>query len=201
MVAKRRTVVTFGLALGPRVSKVSTVTGIGGILVAKRRSVVTFGLALGRRASKASVITGLGKDPAPNAELSSLLDGCCVLAIQKRQQSQGSGGPGREMQNCRRFWTCVRSPRLKTRQSQILGGAWARNAELSSLLDLRRVAKRRTVVTLLTRVRFSCFRSVNNHRARKGPGRPMHNCRHLWTRVGSSHCWSRNAESGVEERG
>ena len=30
MVTKRRTVVTFGLAVGPRVSEVSTVTGIGG---------------------------------------------------------------------------------------------------------------------------------------------------------------------------
>ena len=34
VVAKRRTVITFGLALGRRVSKVSTFTEIGGVLVA-----------------------------------------------------------------------------------------------------------------------------------------------------------------------
>ena len=48
---KCRTVVTFGLAFGLRVSTVSTVTGIGGVLVAKRRIVVTFGLAFGPRVS------------------------------------------------------------------------------------------------------------------------------------------------------
>ena len=46
VVAKRRTVVTFGLASCRRVSKVSTVIGIGGVVVAKRRTVVTFWLCL-----------------------------------------------------------------------------------------------------------------------------------------------------------
>ena len=49
VVAKRRTVITFGLVSGLRVSKVSTVTGIAGGVVAKRRTVVTFGLASGER--------------------------------------------------------------------------------------------------------------------------------------------------------
>ena len=49
VVAKRRTAVTFGLVLRLRVSKVSTVTGIGGVVVAKPRIVVTFGLASGER--------------------------------------------------------------------------------------------------------------------------------------------------------
>ena len=44
-VAKRRTVVTFGLLCCPRVSKVSTVTGIRGVLVAKLIAVVAFGFA------------------------------------------------------------------------------------------------------------------------------------------------------------
>ena len=57
--AKRRTVVTFGLGLGFRVSKVSRVTGIGGVLVAKRRIVLTFGLVLGLRVSKVSTVTGI----------------------------------------------------------------------------------------------------------------------------------------------
>ena len=39
----------FGLVSCLRVSKVSTVTGIGGVVVAKRRNVVTFGLAAGER--------------------------------------------------------------------------------------------------------------------------------------------------------
>ena len=43
-VAKRRTVVAFGLLCDPRVSKVSTVTG-GGVLIVKLRTVVAFGLA------------------------------------------------------------------------------------------------------------------------------------------------------------
>ena len=55
LVAKRRTVVTFGLASGLRVSEVSTVTGIGKVLVAKRRTVVTFGRASGLRVSKVSI--------------------------------------------------------------------------------------------------------------------------------------------------
>ena len=48
-----------------------------GVLVAKRGSVVTFGLASGLRVSKVPTVTGIG------------------------------GGPGRETQNCRHFWTCA----------------------------------------------------------------------------------------------
>ena len=59
VVAKRRTVVTFGLAFRRLVSKVSTVTGIRGVVVAKRRTVVTFGLAFRRLVSKASTVTGI----------------------------------------------------------------------------------------------------------------------------------------------
>ena len=59
IVAKCRTVVTFGLVSGLRVSKVSAVTGIGGVVVAKRRTVVTFGLVSGLRVSKVSTVTGI----------------------------------------------------------------------------------------------------------------------------------------------
>ena len=52
MVSKRRIVVTFRLVSSLRVLKVSTVTGIGGVVVAKRRIVVTFGLVSFRRVSK-----------------------------------------------------------------------------------------------------------------------------------------------------
>ena len=60
LVAKRRIVVTFGLVSGLRVSKVSTVTGVGGVVVAKPRIVVTFGLVSGYRVSKVSTVTGIG---------------------------------------------------------------------------------------------------------------------------------------------
>ena len=50
--AKRRTVVAFGLLCCPRVSKVSTVTGIAGVLVAKLRTVVALGLACCLRISE-----------------------------------------------------------------------------------------------------------------------------------------------------
>ena len=103
VVAKGRTVVTFGLASGLRVSKVSTVTGIGGVVVAKRRTVVTFGLVSRLRVSKVSTVTGIG------------------------------GGRGRERQNCRNFWTCLGSSRLKSVNSHRDRGVV--------------VAKRRTVVT------------------------------------------------------
>ena len=48
VVAKGRTVVTFGPALGLRIPKVSKATGMGGVVVAKGRTVITFGLASGR---------------------------------------------------------------------------------------------------------------------------------------------------------
>ena len=67
------------------------------------------------------------------------------------------------------------------------------------------VAKRRTVVTfgLVSDLRL---KSVNSHRDRGGHGRETQNCRHCWTRLGSSRLksvnshrdrggsWSRNAE-------
>ena len=73
VVAKRRTVVTFGCVSSLRVSKVSTVTGSGGVVVAKRRTVVTFGLVLRLRVSKLPTVTWI------------------------------RGGRGRETQNSRHF--------------------------------------------------------------------------------------------------
>ena len=52
-VAKRITIVAFGLLFCcPRVSTVSTFTGIGGFLVAKLRTVVAFGFACCPRMSE-----------------------------------------------------------------------------------------------------------------------------------------------------
>ena len=78
IIPKPRTVVTFGLVSDLRVSKVPTVTGIGGVRVAKRRTesanshrdrgvrvakrrtVITFGLASGLRVSTVSTVAGIG---------------------------------------------------------------------------------------------------------------------------------------------
>ena len=76
----------FGLAFGLRISKMSTVTGIGGVVVAKRRTVVTFGLVSGVRVSKVSTFTGIR--------------GVVVAKC-------------RETQNCRYFWPRLGSSRLK----------------------------------------------------------------------------------------
>ena len=106
IVAKRRTVVAFGLALGLRVSKVSTVTGIGGVVVAKRRTVVTLGLVFGIRASKVSTVTGIGGRGRPGREAQicrHFSDFRLVFASQKRQQSQGSGWSWSRTQICRHF--------------------------------------------------------------------------------------------------
>ena len=161
--------------------KVSTVTGIGRVLVAKRRTVVTFGLVSGFRVSKSV------------------------------NSHRDRAGPGRETQNCRHFWTRLRFSRFKKcQQSQGSGGSWSRNAELSSLLDSSQVfasqkvstvtgigrvlvAKRRTVVTFGLVSGFRVSKSVNSHRDRAGPGRETQNCRHFWTRLGSSRFKSVNS--------
>ena len=58
-VAKRRLVITFELAFGPGVSRASTVTGVDG--VARCKTIVTFGLAIGPRLSKMTTVTGIGR--------------------------------------------------------------------------------------------------------------------------------------------
>ena len=73
VVVAKRRTVTFEIASLRRVSKVSTVTGIGGVVVAKPRTLVTFGRVLRLRVSKVSTVTGI------------------------------RGGRGRETQNCRHF--------------------------------------------------------------------------------------------------
>ena len=125
-----------------RVSKVSTIIRLRGVVAAERRTVITLGLAFGLRVSKKSTITAIaGGRGRQTPHLSSLLDLRCVFASQKSQQSRRSGGRACETQNCRHFWTCVWSSHLKSVNSHRDGGPWSQNAELSSLLDS--VAKRR----------------------------------------------------------
>ena len=217
IVAKRRTVVAFGLALGLRVSKLSTFSGIGGpgretqngrhfwtcvwlprlkmciyfqgsghpcratricrhfwtraaslrlktvnisriggVLVAKRRTVVTVGRALGRRVSKVSTFSGIGGSWSRNAELSSLFGSPRLKSVNILRDR---GGPGRETQICRHFWTRVASLRLKGvnrlrdrgcpgRETQKCGRFWIR-VTVSGIGGVL-VAKRRTVVECLS---------------------------------------------------
>ena len=85
------------------------------------------------------------------------------FALEKCQQSQGSGGPGRETQNCRHFWTRLASLRVKSvnshkdrggpgRETQNCRHFWTRlvSSRLKSVHSHRDrgvVAKPRTVVT------------------------------------------------------
>ena len=159
VIANRRTVVTFGLVSGLRISKVPTVTGIGGVVVAKRRTVVTFGLVSGLRISKVPTVAGIGGvvvakrrtvvtfyvshlksvnsqrdrggSSSRNAELSRL------FASQQCQQSQGSGGSSlrnAELSSLLKS-SCIFASQ-QCQQSQGSGGSSSRNAELSSLLAL-----------------------------------------------------------------
>ena len=109
-----RTVVTFGLVSGLRVSKVSTVTGIGGVLVAKRRTVVTFGLASGLRVSKVSTVTGIGGFLTKRRTVVAFgfVSGLRVSKVSTVTGHRDRGCP-HETQNCRRFWIRLGSSRLK----------------------------------------------------------------------------------------
>ena len=80
---------TFPLACCHRVSSpsVSAATGIGRVLVAKGRTVVAFAFACCPRVSEMSTCTRIRGSWSRNAELSSLLTLCLVVASQKCQQS------------------------------------------------------------------------------------------------------------------
>ena len=92
VVAKPRTVLTFGLASGLRVSKVSTVTGIRGGRGREAQNCRHFWTRL---ASSHLKSVNIHRDPggswSRNPELLSFLDSSCVFASQKCQHSQGSG--------------------------------------------------------------------------------------------------------------
>ena len=111
--------------------------GSGGVVVAKPRTVVTFGLVSCLRVSKVS------------------------------SHRDGGGGRGREAQNCRHFWTCLVSSRLKSVNSHRNPGGRGRETQ-----NCRH---------FWTRLGCPCLKSVNSHRDRGGRGRETQNCRHFWT--------------------
>ena len=159
VVAKRRTVVTFGLE-SLRLKSVNVHRDLGGVVVAKRRTVVTFGLE-SLRLKSVNTHRDPGGSWSRSAELSSLL--VSSLCVSKVSTVTGiRGGRGREAQNCRQFWSRVFASQ-KCQQSQGSGGVV--------------VAKRRTVVTLglvsglrvskvstVTGIPSSRLKSVNSHR-------------------------------------
>ena len=102
MVAKRRTVVTFELALGVRVSQVSSFTGVGGVVVAKRGTVITFGLAFGPRVSQnpqQSQGSGVGRQ---------FWTGVWSSRFKSPNSQRDRGGrAGREMLNCRHYFITI----------------------------------------------------------------------------------------------
>ena len=91
IVAKRRTVVAFGLAWYVRVSEVSTVSGIGGSWYKTRNCRHFWTCVVCSRVRSVNRLRDRGGSWLQNAELSSLLDLRGVFACQKCQQSQGSG--------------------------------------------------------------------------------------------------------------
>ena len=126
---------------------------------------------------------GLGGSWSQNADLPSLLDSRLVFASQKCQRSQGSGGCGRKTQNCRGFWTCVASSRLRVSKVSTItriGGSWS---ELSSLLDSCRVL---------------AFQKCQRHRDRGGRGGETQNCRHFWTCIFASSRLKSVNVTGIE---
>ena len=133
VVAKRRTV-AFGLVSGLRVSKVSTVTGIGGSWSRNADLSSFLDLSCVFASQKCRRSQGSGEVVSRNAELSSLLDSSCVFASQKCQRSQGSGGswsrnPDLELSSLLDS-SCVFASQ-KCQRSQGSGGSWSRNPDLS----------------------------------------------------------------------
>ena len=208
MVAKPKTVVTFGLVLRLRVSKVSTVTGIGGFVVAKPRAVVTFGLVLRLRVSKVSTVTGIGgvvvaKPRAvvtfgPGIGRVVVAKLRTVVTFKSVNSHRDRGGRG-EAQDCRHFWTRLVSSHLKSVNSHRDRGVVVakpravvtvglvsslRVSKVSAVIGIGRVvvAQRRTVVTLDSSCVFApqqCQQSQGSG----GRGRETQSCRHFWTRL------------------
>ena len=101
------------------------------------------------------------------------------------------GGPGRETQNCRHFWSRLGFSRLKSVNSHRDRGGRGRETQ-----NCRH---------FWSRLGSSRFKSVHSQRDRGGRGRETQNCRHFWSRLvpgvseastvtGIGGSWSRNAE-------
>ena len=136
-----------------------------------------------RECRRAPCILG-SRNSSRNAELSSLVESRRVFASQKCQLPQGSGESWTRNAELS-FWTCVRPPRFKNvNRHRDLEGSWPRNAELSSLLDLRLVAAFKSANS----VGSPRFKSANRHRDRGNRGCETQNCRHSCSNCSNTPC-------------
>ena len=198
-------------------------------IVAKRRNVVTFYVScltsvnrdrggrgrLGSSRLKSQQSQGSGGFMVAKRRI--VVSGLCVSKLKSVNSHRDRGGPGRETQHCRHFWTRPGSSRLKSvnsrrdrggpgRETQTCRHFWTRpgSSRLKSVNSHRdRGGPGRETQTC--RHWSSRLKSVNSHRDRGGPGRETQTCRHFWTRFGSSRLksvnshrdrggsWSRNA--------
>ena len=122
------------------VPKVSTVTGIGGVLGAKGRTVVTFGLVSSLRVSKVSTVTGIGGVVVAKRRTVVTFGLVSSLRVSKVSTVTGIGG----VVVAKRRTVVAFGLVLRLRVSKVStvtgsAGSWSRNAELSSLLDSSRL--------------------------------------------------------------
>ena len=132
--------VAFVFAKHSRVSRISGSRETG-VLVAKRRTVVTFGFAPGLRALQVSTVTGMAGGPGRQTQNCRHFWTCvCFSRFESVNRHRDLAGVLVAMQNCRRFWTWLRSSQVLASQkrppSQGRAGSWLRKAELSSLLEV-----------------------------------------------------------------
>ena len=162
--AERRTVLTFGLALGRRVSKGKQSRGSGGSWSrnAELSSLLDLLWVVVSTFQRSEGLAGPGREMQNYPHF---WTGIGVFASHKHQRSRGLGGPGREMQNCRHCWIDVGFSRLKNatghRDRGSLGcetqnwcecwtdvGSSRLKGRTGTMISKVQVAKRRTVVTL-----------------------------------------------------
>ena len=137
------------------VPKVSTVTGIGWVIVAKPRTVVAFGVVLRLRVSIVSTVTGIGGVVVEKRRTVVTVGLVLRLRVSKVLTVTGIGGDhSRETQNCRHFWTRLASSRLNSVNSDRDGGGRGRETQ-----NCRHC---------WTRLASSRLKSVNSHRDRGG---------------------------------
>ena len=198
-----------------RITKVSTVTGLGGGSWPRNPELSSLvGLASGLCVSKASTVTGLGGVVVAKPRTVVTFGLASGLCVSKVSTVTGlGGGRGRETQSCRHFWTRLGSLRLKSVNGhRDRGGSLSRNPELSSLLDSPRVFAsqkcqrsqgsggrgRETQSCRHFWTRLGSFASQKRQRSQAsggGRGRETQNCRHCWTRLGSSRRGGRGRET------
>ena len=102
----------------------------------------------------------------------------------------GSRGPGVQEATRGRCVVFAKNPQASANRPRRVGHA-------GESTESKIVAKRRIVVTF----HVSHYKSVHSHRDRGGRGRESQNCRHFWTRLGSSRLKSVNSHRDRGARG